>query len=212
MKIFLILLAFFAVGCSSIYSRYYGGPRSVYPGVKEEFSLNGHSPLLAIIDLSFSFVLDTIMLPFDVIHLNKNRVRNDTRGVYDRNANFIGETIEVTGIINKFYGSFYEINTDCLKVNIDAKTLEGAAFPEKYNCNKKSRQSYNIGVGDELMSTDEKKEKWEEKLQIESFVGKTVKMQAKIHLCDECRRHCDTCNVCCVFYLEPLNIELLGNR
>ena len=73
----LSILCLFTIGCSSLICRNQGSCADIYPGVRRDFGdppsdseflkmpvLDG---IYTIIDLPFSFVVDTIWLPFDLL-------------------------------------------------------------------------------------------------------------------------------------------------
>ena len=68
-----LLLIIFSVailvstGCSSIKSRSDGTQSGLYPGVKSDLDGSPESPAASILDLPFSFALDTVLLPFDLL-------------------------------------------------------------------------------------------------------------------------------------------------
>ena len=91
-------------GCTSIYSRGWETGR-LYPGVSQDLkeirdSSGGKSfAMHSLIDLPFSFVLDTILLPFDAFsYFKENRhrpVKKSTTEAVDANAPlFVNETIQ----------------------------------------------------------------------------------------------------------------------
>lgn len=118
----------------------------------------------------------------------------------------IGDEVEVIGTIlgsGQPYFSFkhclIRIQTECLGVDlswVDTMTADGvileAAKKEQGEC------YYFIGEPGVRPCLD-----------LEKFDNKKVKMKAKIGLCDECRRECAMCNVCCIFFLDPITIEAL---
>ena len=66
----LLLITFSAAvlvstGCGSIESRSDGTQSGLYPGVKAD--LDGPSSAASIVDLPFSFALDTVLLPIDIL-------------------------------------------------------------------------------------------------------------------------------------------------
>ncbi len=68
-----LLLIIFSVailvstGCSSIKSRSDGTQSGLYPGVKADLDGSSESSAASILDLPFSFALDTVLLPFDLL-------------------------------------------------------------------------------------------------------------------------------------------------
>ncbi len=56
-----------STGCSSIKSRSDGTQSGLYPGVKADLDGSSESSAASILDLPFSFALDTVLLPFDLL-------------------------------------------------------------------------------------------------------------------------------------------------
>ena len=54
-------------GCGSLESRSDGTQSGLYPGVKADLDGASESSAASILDLPFSFALDTVLLPFDLL-------------------------------------------------------------------------------------------------------------------------------------------------
>jgi len=121
----------------------------------------------------------------------------------------IGDAIEVAGVMKESYGVFYMINVDCIDIHVEPAILKGSVGLPK---GEGGKCDYWVLYGGGFDNHYNLVRNFNGEYDLKKFDGKKVRLNAKIVLCDKCNRVCSECNLCCIFYLEPIKIEILDDN